>query len=135
MTSNVYSDEAHAFIWNGTAYQKLTCNNILWIEKIDQKIRLISHDHHYWLNISLEELHKLLPCPSLKQVHTSFIVNLNRIEGFDGLNILIRQKSIPIGKSYMDFFNEHFKVAPEILILTKNPPTPTHLHQSLQISA
>jgi len=117
----MYSEESHAFIWNGTAYQKLTCNNILWIEAQEKKVRVVAQKQQYWLTTTLDHLHQLLPCSSLKRVHPSFIVNLNRIEGFDHFNILIRQKSIPIGTDFMDFFKAHFKVSPNLLILAKKP--------------
>lgn len=96
------------FVWNGTSYQKIDCSDILWIERHDGKTRLISKKQHFWLNSSLKNIPDLIPCPNLQQVHRSYIVNTSMIDGFEHRKLFIRQKEIPIGRTFWIQFKEEF---------------------------
>lgn len=108
------------FIWNGLAYQKLACADILWIEKHQGKTRIISTKHHFLLSVSLKKLNAQIPCAMLQQIHRSYIVNLNQIDGFEQRKVFIRQKAIPIGTTYWQTFREQYVFDNQIVYISKN---------------
>jgi DNA-binding LytR/AlgR family response regulator len=52
--------------------------------------------------LSLKSLEEKLPADQFIRCHKSFIVNKSKVTALDGGNLILGEKSIPIGQSYRD---------------------------------
>lgn len=65
---------------------------------------LVTHTVHGTLKtrLSISELEDKLPQDAFTRVHRSFIVSLNKVESFTSSLVVIGDKKIPIGRSYIE---------------------------------
>lgn len=85
---------------------KVNLNDILFIEGLDDYIRIHQADHKNILTLtSLKSITEKLPPNEFMRIHRSYIVQLDKIEKIGRKNVEIAGREIPIGASYAeDFF-------------------------------
>lgn len=82
--------------------EKISLNEVLWIEASDIYALLCTTKTKHLLNSSLKAVEEKFPAEKFIRVHRSFIVQLDKIEAIEDDEILIAQQRIPIGKTYRD---------------------------------
>ncbi|MFK7906692.1 MAG: LytR/AlgR family response regulator transcription factor [Chitinophagales bacterium] len=70
----------YAFVKNRNAHEKITLNDILWIEASRAYCRVRMGHKSYTLSMSLKECEKRLSKSHFIRIHSSFIVNVHQIE-------------------------------------------------------
>lgn len=90
---------------------KIDCNDILYIESIDDYLRIHLSGKKPVMTLStLKAIEDKLPSSNFIRVHRSYIIALNKIESVRGKNIQLPLAEIPISNKYeADFFKAYGK--------------------------
>ena len=93
-------DSAFIYLKVGSETHKIFLSDIIYLESF--KEHLIIHT----TNRTIEIIHKIsdienkLPSENFIRIHKSFIVSINKIKSFNSQSIKIRDKELPIGRTY-----------------------------------
>lgn len=79
---------------------KVLFNDILYIEGLNDYIKIITTNKTIVTKHLLASLEEMLPRSEFARIHKSFIVAINKIESFNADSVEIRQKEIPIGRLF-----------------------------------
>ncbi|RZJ82340.1 MAG: response regulator transcription factor [Flavobacterium sp.] len=92
----------HIFIKDGYEQVKVLLSEILYIEASGNYTQIIlSQDRLLSSRITINELSELLPNQQFIRTHRAFIVAKDKINRYDRSQIIIGNKSIPIGSTYL----------------------------------
>ena len=85
---------------------KVELPTILWVEAYSNYSTIITSGHKYTV---LSQFHDFMDTlrkndPSFIRIHRSYGININKIDSFDMLHVIIDKKELKIGKSYRDEF-------------------------------
>lgn len=89
------------FIKSGTEIIQINFNDILYLEGMKDYVMFHLIDTKHIAYYTLKSLIEKLP-DEFMRVHQSYIVNINKIEKIRDYHIYIKDKVIPISKSYRD---------------------------------
>lgn len=91
---------------------RLRMDDILWISSLKDYVQVYTSDQKYITQLPIGELEEQLPGNQFLRVHRSYIVNLDKVTAFTGLDVEIGKTEIPIGRSYKSHVNtilsQHF---------------------------
>jgi DNA-binding LytR/AlgR family response regulator len=87
---------------------KVNTRDILWIESIKDYILVVTKEKSYQTKQKISVTEKLLPHGEFMRIHRSYIVPLNRVEGYHPNHLLVDGKKIPIGRNYKQLCAEKF---------------------------
>ena len=79
---------------------KVLFNEILYIEGMNDYIKIITTNKPIITKHLLASLEQMLPPKEFVRIHKSFIVAINKIESFNADSVDIARHEIPIGRSY-----------------------------------
>ncbi|MGK2862970.1 MAG: LytR/AlgR family response regulator transcription factor [Chitinophagaceae bacterium] len=85
---------------------KVLFNEILFIEGLNDYIKIITAAKTIITKHLLTSLEEMLPGNEFVRIHKSFIVAINKIESFNADWVEIGKKEIPIGRSYKFMVNK-----------------------------
>lgn len=97
---NVSSRDANNYVYlksNGR-FHRIPPNDILYIKSLENYVVVHLESKKLICKITLGQITKLLPRNHFVQVHRSYVVNLNRIDCVEKLNVYIRDEIIPISR-------------------------------------
>jgi len=97
---NTIMDANSLFLKKGRMLQKFDINQILYFEGYGIYSKLVDHSGAHILNDSLTKIESILDSFKFMRIHKSYIVNLEKITGFNSSKIFIGNNEIPIGISY-----------------------------------
>ena len=60
------------------------------------------------LAINLKHFESHLDAPNFMRVHRSYVVNLSKVEEYEGNRMFVKSKPIPLSSSYKEAFLEKF---------------------------
>ncbi|MGF1532822.1 MAG: LytR/AlgR family response regulator transcription factor [Bernardetiaceae bacterium] len=83
---------------------KLKLSDVNYIEALSDYVIIHTDTRKYIIHSTMKGLEKKLPDAGFIRIHRSYIVNFNRIESIQDLNVVIQGKSLPIGASYKNRF-------------------------------
>jgi DNA-binding LytR/AlgR family response regulator len=94
------------FIMVKSDYQTVKVNivDILYIEGLDDYIKIYSRHGLIVTLMSLKAIHELLPDEEFVRVHRSFIVPISKIRMITKRSVTIDEKEIPLGNTYAQAF-------------------------------
>ncbi|MBC7447038.1 MAG: LytTR family transcriptional regulator DNA-binding domain-containing protein [Hymenobacteraceae bacterium] len=88
------------FVKKGTGYVKLRVEDILYLEALENYVRIFTSQGQYVVYSSLKELEARLPDPPFFRVHRSHVVNLDQAQGYEeGCVLFGRQDVVPVSRS------------------------------------
>ncbi|ADQ16078.1 two component transcriptional regulator, LytTR family [Leadbetterella byssophila DSM 17132] len=87
---------------------KVNTRDILWIESIKDYIMVVTKEKTYQTKQKISVTEKLLPQGEFMRIHRSYIVPLNRVEGYHPNHLLVDGNKIPIGRNYKQACAEKF---------------------------
>jgi len=79
---------------------KVLFNEILYIEGLNDYIKIITTNKPIITKHLLASLEQMLPPKEFLRIHKSFIIAINKIESFNADSVDIARHEIPIGRSY-----------------------------------
>lgn len=85
----------------------LSLEEILYFKSENVYLDIETEKGHFLVRKKLKEQLEELPKPSFCQVHRSYIVNLAKVHGYDGKQIILTDGSrIPVGRSRREAFRD-----------------------------
>ena len=79
---------------------KIYFKDILYIESLKEYVRIYTMDQEIITKFQLGQIEAQLPKADFLRIHRSFLVAKERIDAHTGTAIEIRNKQLPIGRSY-----------------------------------
>jgi DNA-binding LytR/AlgR family response regulator len=97
-----HSESAPPFLYfrSNRKMVKVLFNEILYIEGLNDYIKIITTNKPIITKHLLASLEQMLPPKEFVRIHKSFIVAINKIESFNADSVDIARHEIPIGRSY-----------------------------------
>lgn len=100
----------HIFVRADYSLQKIVLDDILYIEALDDYLKIfLNKQKTIVARMTMKSMIEKLPSNQFLRVHRSFIVPINKVENIRNKFCTISERKIPIGSSYEDALNEHFK--------------------------
>lgn len=90
------------YLKEGRQMTKFTCADILYAKAYGIYSKLYTVDKMVLINESLASLEETLPSKNFRRLHKSFIVNLDKVTGFNNKYFYIDTQKIPIGVTYKE---------------------------------
>ena len=107
--SNNQKNVEHIFVRADYSLQKITLNDIICIEALDDYLKIYLHNQKTVVaRITMKAMVEKLPVDSFVRVHRSFIVPIKKVESIRNKTLQIGDKKIPIGNSYETEVHKHF---------------------------
>lgn len=93
---------ASIFIKSDKKVYKVNLDEILYLEALDDYVKVVTTETSYLVNDTLKSLLEELPAAQFVRVHKSYIIAVSKIVFFEGNYIKIGSHDIPIGASYRE---------------------------------
>lgn len=90
---------------------KVNVNDIYWVESLKDYIKVVLKDKVLISKQKISLLEELLPEDKFVRIHRSFIVSMNKIEGYHSYAIEVLGKELPIGRNYKAECHKRLKMA------------------------
>lgn len=81
---------------------RLPFQRILYLQALDDYVKIISTEGSLLPKITLSQLEKELPDQLFLRIHRSYIVNLKFLQNYDQQEVSIADRKLPIGKSFRE---------------------------------
>lgn len=98
------SVESNLYIRQGDSFNRILWKDILYIEGMQNYVRLHFNDKSMTIHQTMTSLEKILPCNIFLRIHRSYIVNVNCIDSVSGNRVFINEKELPISTAKRDDF-------------------------------
>lgn len=99
--------ESSIYLKDALTYRKVLLSDILYIQAFKNYIEFsLINEQPVVLRSTLYKFMELLPKEVFRQIHRSFVVNMQHVELIGGDYVLVKNKSIPMGKSFRTEFME-----------------------------
>lgn len=94
--------ESSVFFKVGRSFQKINLNEVLYFESFGIYVKVITDytKRPEVVNETISSVLKYLNATNFIRIHKLYIININKITGFDANHIFIDGKPLPIGISY-----------------------------------
>jgi DNA-binding LytR/AlgR family response regulator len=100
-------DLPYLFVRSNHKIVKIEPNEIDFIEALSDYILIHTSKQKYVVHSTMKGIEeKLIPFKRFVRVHRSYIVNMNHVEVVQDIHVIVRGKTIPIGRSYRPKFIE-----------------------------
>lgn len=88
------------FLRKGTGYVKVLVEDILYLEALENNVRLFTTQGQFIVFTSLREMEQRLTDPPFFRVHRAHIVNLDQVQGYEeGCVLFNRTDAVPVSRS------------------------------------
>ncbi len=88
------------YLKENNVYHNVHSDDVLFVEALGDYVTVNTKGRKYTLLTTMKQIEQKLPEQKFARVHRSFIVNIDRVDTFDGGMMVIDKKLISIGKSY-----------------------------------
>ena len=106
LLQNVENSQPNLFIRQGDSFQKINWEDILYVEGMQNYLKLHFKNQTFTIHQTMLSLESLLPKGTFFRIHKSYLVNTTHIDTVSGGRLFIEGKEIPISKNKKeDFLN------------------------------
>jgi two-component system LytT family response regulator len=108
----VYKETSKPYIYlkSGLRNHRFNIHKILYIESVKDNIVVISDDGSISIKYKISDLEPYILTSPLLRIHRSFIININKITSFTSNDIVIGNKTLPIGPNYKEYVLKKLKI-------------------------
>ncbi len=106
--SEAYKMRDSIFIKESTRFKKIALEAIQYAEASGSYTDVITERGVTTLAINLKHFEGHLEAPYFMRVHRSYVVNLTKVDEYEGNRIFINNKTIPLSTSYKEEFLRKF---------------------------
>lgn len=104
-----WNDSNYIFVRADYSLIKIDCNEILYLESIDDYLRIHLVGKKSIMTLStLKAIIEKLPADNFVRIHRSYIVALNKIVSVRGKSIQLQHAEIPISNKYETLFFDQY---------------------------
>lgn len=96
------SERAYLFFTVNKKKVKVFLDEILYIESLKEYIRITTIHKSILTKFQLGQIEEMLAKNNFLRIHRSYIVAKDKIEAFSAIDVEIKGKEIPIGRSYKE---------------------------------
>lgn len=100
--------EANLYIRQGDSFKRILWKDILYIEGMQNYVRLHFNDKSMIVHQTMTSLEQMLPCKTFLRIHRSYIVNVNCIDSVSGNRVFINGKELPVSTAKREIFYNNF---------------------------
>lgn len=101
----------HLFIRADYSLQKITLDDILYIEALDDYLKIYLHQQKTIVaRMTMKALLEKLPSSDFIRVHRSFIIPIKKVDSVRNKTIYLLDRTIPVGNSYEEEVQRVFKI-------------------------
>jgi two-component system, response regulator PdtaR len=97
------------FIKQTHQFMKLNIHDILYLEVENKYVTILTVVKKYVLKDTLNNVLKHIAFPKLVRVHRSIVVNIEQIDVFNDTEIMVKKKTLPLGRTYKEDFMQSFR--------------------------
>lgn len=98
------------YVKSDSRIYKIILTDILFIEAMADYVIFNTVKGKHIVHHTMKGIEKKLPESLFGRVHRSYIINFEKIDYFEDMNIVINEKYIPIGVSYRDKVNDRLNM-------------------------
>ncbi len=91
-------------IKSGYKNHRILLSGVLFIEAMDNYIKIYTTTKVYVTLMNLKGVLKLLPPDGFSRIHRSYIVSLSKVKAFNKQFVTVGSRRLPVGKSYSSVF-------------------------------
>lgn len=92
----------HIFVKTGQVLKKIVYDDILFVEALQNYVAIHTKDKKYIAWLTFKSLEDNLPGGRFLKVHKSYIIQLSKVDGIEGNDILIGAQHIPVSRANRD---------------------------------
>lgn len=96
------------FIKDNTRYRKIKLDQIKYAEAEGSYTKVLMDETSITLAINLKSFEAHLSSPEFMRIHRSYVINLQKIEEYEGNRVFINQQPIPISSTFKEDFMKRF---------------------------
>lgn len=107
--SEAPEQDQYLFLKEGQVIKKVVLSEIIFVETMQNYVRINTEHGTIMVLMPLKELLGLLPEAGFAQTHRSFVVNMNKISSVEEDTVWLSDKSLPISKRMKAAFLKRLK--------------------------
>jgi len=104
--SSAEATKEYVFVKDGNITQKINFDDILFVEGMNDYLRIWTTKEKVMTLLSFKKLGEALPSKGFIRIHKSYLISINKIESIERNHVKIAKESLPIGDSYRRQFFE-----------------------------
>lgn len=105
-----YLVNEHIFIKDKYRFERVNLEDILWLKAESSYVSIATRNKNYLLTTeTLKSFMDKLNSKTLRRVHRSFAVNIDKVEALEGNRLFLGEMEIPIGKSYQSAIQSYLR--------------------------
>lgn len=86
------------YIRQGDSFIKIVWEDILYVESMQNYLKLFFDDKSFTIHQTMTSLEELLPKDAFFRIHKSYLVNISHIDLISGGRIFVKGKELPLSK-------------------------------------
>ena len=90
------------YIQDGKNIFKILYDDVLYFEGYGEYVKVITAGKNYMVRDSLTEFEHKFSIDYFLRIHKSYIVNTQKITGFNSIQVILRNTQLPIGRMYRE---------------------------------
>lgn len=90
--------DANMYIRQGDTFQRIICSDILFVEGMQNYLKLHFADKTFVIHQTMSSLEDILSKNSFFRIHQSYLVNTRKIDAISGGRVFINGKQIPVSR-------------------------------------
>jgi len=102
LTSKNENASSEMYIRQGDSFVKIVWEDILYVESMQNYLKLYFEDKSFVIHQTMSSLEELLPKDAFFRIHKSYLVNISRIDLISGGRIFVKGKELPLSKHRRD---------------------------------
>jgi DNA-binding LytR/AlgR family response regulator len=101
-TSSNPNEMKFIYIQDGKNIYKILYDDVLYFEGYGEYVKVITVSKNYLVRDSLSEFEHRFSTEYFIRIHKSYIVNIQKITGFNSIQVVLKNTQLPIGRMYRD---------------------------------
>jgi DNA-binding LytR/AlgR family response regulator len=90
------------YIQDGKNIYKILYDDVLYFEGYGEYVKVITTNKNYLVRDSLSEFEHRFSTEYFIRIHKSYIVNIQKITGFNTIQVILKNTQLPIGRMYRE---------------------------------
>jgi DNA-binding LytR/AlgR family response regulator len=90
------------YIQDGKNIYKILYDDVLYFEGYGEYVKVITAGKNYLVRDSLSEFEHRFSTEYFIRIHKSYIVNIQKITGFNSIQVILKNIQLPIGRMYRE---------------------------------